>query len=54
MDFRGPLGRIVYKGIGYFQIRKDRNSDEHQIRHFRKIGLIAGGTGIAPMLQVFF
>ena len=36
---------------GDFAIRKTKTSDP-EVRHKRKIGMIAGGTGITPMLQV--
>ena len=36
---------------GEFAIRKDKKS-EPQIRRKRNIGMIAGGTGITPMLQL--
>lgn len=53
VDFRGPSGLIIYKGNGYFEVRKEKKS-EPELRHFKEIGLIAGGTGITPMLQVVF
>ena len=36
---------------GEFAIRKDKKS-EPETRRKRKIGMIAGGTGITPMLQL--
>ncbi|TMS39991.1 hypothetical protein L596_006434 [Steinernema carpocapsae] len=51
IDFRGPSGLIVYKGNGTFAVRPDKKS-EIAIRKFDHIGMIAGGTGITPMLQI--
>lgn len=51
MDFRGPQGLIVYEGDGKFAVRKDKKSAPVS-RRFKQIGMIAGGTGITPMLQV--
>ncbi|XP_051978892.1 NADH-cytochrome b5 reductase 2-like [Xyrauchen texanus] len=51
IDFRGPNGLLVYKGNGKFAIRPDKKS-EPKVRKFRHVGMIAGGTGITPMLQL--
>ncbi|XP_053283129.1 NADH-cytochrome b5 reductase 2 [Pleuronectes platessa] len=51
MDFRGPSGLLVYKGKGHFSIRPDKKS-EPKIRKVKHVGMIAGGTGITPMLQL--
>ncbi|XP_029908681.1 NADH-cytochrome b5 reductase 2 [Myripristis murdjan] len=51
IDFRGPNGLLVYKGNGKFSIRPDKKS-EPKVRTFRHVGMIAGGTGITPMLQL--
>ena len=37
--------------LGFFAIRKDKKS-EPELRKKRKVGMIAGGTGITPMLQL--
>ena len=37
--------------LGFFAIRKDKKSDP-ELRKKRKVGMIAGGTGITPMLQL--
>jgi len=45
IDVAGPFGLIEYKGKGTFNIkRKDRK--------VKFVGMIAGGTGITPMLQL--
>ncbi|XP_076589500.1 NADH-cytochrome b5 reductase 2 [Chaetodon auriga] len=51
IDFRGPNGLLVYKGNGQFSIRPDKKS-EAKVRKFKHVGMIAGGTGITPMLQL--
>ncbi|XP_067855309.1 NADH-cytochrome b5 reductase 3-like isoform X1 [Heptranchias perlo] len=51
IDFRGPSGLLVYKGKGRFAIRADKKSDA-EIKTVKKVGMIAGGTGITPMLQL--
>ena len=43
--FRGPCGRIEYRENGDFALGKEK-------RHFRNVGMIAGGTGITPMYQL--
>mmetsp|Transcript_20849 Transcript_20849/g.46852 ORF Transcript_20849/g.46852 Transcript_20849/m.46852 type:complete len:904 (-) Transcript_20849:42-2753(-) len=45
IDVKGPLGEVIYKGNGSFEIHgKPRN--------FKNVGLIAGGTGLTPCFQV--
>ncbi|KAK1168901.1 NADH-cytochrome b5 reductase 3-like isoform X1 [Acipenser oxyrinchus oxyrinchus] len=51
IDFRGPSGLLVYQGKGKFAIHLDNKSDP-AISTAKQIGMIAGGTGITPMLQV--
>jgi hypothetical protein len=43
-------GHLDYLGRGRFTITKRR--DEVATHNMRKIGMVAGGTGITPMLQV--
>jgi len=48
--FRGPKGHLDYKGCGKFDIHRTRKPvDSRTCTH---IGMIAGGTGLTPMLQV--
>ncbi|XP_043267373.1 NADH-cytochrome b5 reductase 3 isoform X2 [Venturia canescens] len=51
VEFRGPSGRLVYKGAGKFSIKLLRKDPpiEHVVN---KAIMIAGGTGITPMLQL--
>ncbi|XP_071974750.1 NADH-cytochrome b5 reductase 2 [Engystomops pustulosus] len=51
IDFRGPNGLLVYKGKGKFSIRPDKKS-EPQNKSTRHLAMLAGGTGITPMLQL--
>lgn len=48
---RGPSGRLIYQGNGKFSIKKLRN-EPPQIVEVSKVNMIAGGTGITPMLQI--
>jgi len=45
IDVAGPYGLVEYHGKGNFVMRRKQFS-------FQSIGLIAGGTGITPMLQL--
>ncbi|XP_018112915.1 NADH-cytochrome b5 reductase 2-like [Xenopus laevis] len=51
IDFRGPNGLLVYKGKGKFAVRPDKKS-EPKIKVTKHVGMLAGGTGITPMLQL--
>uniref|UniRef100_U5ET56 NADH-cytochrome b5 reductase n=1 Tax=Corethrella appendiculata TaxID=1370023 RepID=U5ET56_9DIPT len=51
ISFRGPSGRLQYLGNGKFSIKKLRK-DPAQVVTATQVGLIAGGTGITPMLQL--
>ena len=51
MEFRGPQGLITYEGNGKFLMKADKN-DTPKPRPVREVGMVAGGTGITPMLQV--
>lgn len=46
---KGPKGHVEYLGRGRFSITKNQITKEVKVS---KLGLIAGGTGITPMLQV--
>ena len=49
----GPRGKIRYMGNGTFKIREEKESgDFNEIKTFKHIGMVCGGTGLAPMLQV--
>lgn len=51
IKIRGPSGRLEYHGKGNLHI-KERSSDITKKRQVKRLSMIAGGTGIAPMLQV--
>lgn len=51
IEIRGPSGRLQYLGHGQFSIKKLRK-DPPVILHAKKVGLIAGGVGITPILQL--
>ena len=46
MDFRGPIGKYEYAKPGQINV-KDKDALKT-----KKIGMIAGGTGITPMLAI--
>lgn len=48
--FRGPTGKLQYLGDGQFQIKRP-NKPINNIKA-KYINMIAGGTGITPMLQL--
>jgi len=49
--FRGPSGKLQYLGNGKFSIKKLRK-DPPQSVQAKKVNMIAGGSGITPMLQL--
>lgn len=51
MDVKGPSGLLVYEGRGVFKIRPDKKTPPETVQA-KKVGMIAGGTGITPMLQL--
>jgi len=51
MLMKGPKGHLDYIGRGKFTIKKTPKEPKKKYSA-KKIGMIAGGTGITPMLQV--
>ncbi|XP_077356081.1 NADH-cytochrome b5 reductase 3 [Festucalex cinctus] len=51
IDFRGPSGLLIYQGKGVFAIQADKKSPA-VTKTAKHVGMIAGGTGITPMLQL--
>ncbi|XP_072746413.1 NADH-cytochrome b5 reductase 3 isoform X1 [Anoplolepis gracilipes] len=51
IDFRGPSGRLIYKGNGKIFIKLLRKEPPVEY-NVKKIVMLAGGTGITPMLQL--
>jgi cytochrome-b5 reductase len=53
IDFVGPKGFIEYQSTGSLWIQQDKKVTSKAERvYVRKIGMIAGGSGITPMLQI--
>lgn len=51
IDFRGPSGLIFYKGHGVIETKATKTANP--VRNvYRELGMIAGGSGITPILQV--
>lgn len=51
IDFRGPSGKLEYLGYGVFSIRGKSKEPPVEV-HAKNLAMIAGGTGITPMLQL--
>lgn len=51
MHITGIGGDIVYKGDSQFLVR-DKQTLEMVKRRYKNVGMIAGGSGIAPMFQM--
>jgi len=49
-DMKGPKGHLHYLGGGKFTVKEFRKP--LQTRKAKRFGMIAGGTGITPMLQI--
>lgn len=53
IDVLGPKGCITYLGHGKFQVEDKKNrKNPPTFRTCKTVGMIAGGSGITPMLQV--
>jgi NAD(P)H-flavin reductase len=53
IDVLGPKGSITYMGTGQLRVEDKMNKkNPPQIRNASVLGMIAGGSGITPMLQV--
>ncbi|CAI9535416.1 unnamed protein product [Staurois parvus] len=51
IEVQGPRGLLEYEGKGYFAIQPNRRSPAAR-KFVRQLGMIAGGTGLTPMLQL--
>eukprot|EP00056_Hartaetosiga_gracilis_P019082 m.831 g.831 ORF g.831 m.831 type:complete len:275 (-) comp736_c0_seq1:245-1069(-) len=49
---RGPVGHITYKGNGTLMLKDKAGKKPSRSVHVKKIGMIAGGSGITPMYQI--
>lgn len=45
----GPRGKHTYLGRGSFEFK---NEDQKEVRHFKKLTFLAGGSGITPFISV--
>mmetsp|Transcript_36968 Transcript_36968/g.82180 ORF Transcript_36968/g.82180 Transcript_36968/m.82180 type:complete len:968 (+) Transcript_36968:95-2998(+) len=52
LNFQGPTGRITYTGAGVFSVKDYVAGTESSRQAAKSIGMVAGGTGITPMMQV--
>jgi len=52
IDVRGPSGHLEYQGKGTFSIKADKKAEKGAVVKASKVSMIAGGTGITPMLQL--
>jgi cytochrome-b5 reductase len=52
IEVSGPKGKLSYVGKGEIHIKHRVRDPAPEIRVAKKIGMIAGGTGITPMLQI--
>jgi len=49
----GPRGKLQYKGQGRFRLRERKETGSFDTKkRVNHIGMICGGTGFAPMLQI--
>ncbi|RWS30200.1 NADH-cytochrome b5 reductase 3-like isoform X1 [Leptotrombidium deliense] len=51
MVIRGPNGLINYLRKGQFAVKKNKTSAP-EMKYYKNVGMIAGGTGLTPMLQI--
>jgi len=51
IDVRGPSGLLEYNGRNEFAVKPDKKSPPKAIMA-KRVSMIAGGTGITPMLQL--
>lgn len=52
IEVSGPKGKLSYMGKGEIHIKHRVRDPAPEIRVAKKIAMIAGGTGITPMLQI--
>lgn len=49
MEMKGPKGNLEYLGKGLLKIKRKQELTDVRVK---KLGMVAGGTGITPMLQI--
>lgn len=53
IDVRGPGGLLQYQGRGAFAVKEDKKGEARLVTvQASRVSMIAGGTGITPMLQL--
>ncbi|KAF4526894.1 hypothetical protein B566_EDAN014516 [Ephemera danica] len=53
INLRGPRGKLQYLGRGRFLLRADKDKDaQPSALEVHRVNLVAGGSGLAPMLQL--
>ena len=52
IDVKGPVGHTWYEGRGQFKYKPEGTGKPAEIRQAKHLGLVAGGTGVTPILQV--
>ena len=51
--FKGPNGRLTYMGNGAFSIKQLKSQGGELVtKNYKNIGMIAGGSGITPMIPI--
>jgi len=50
IDVKGPLGLIHYSQPGELKVKT--GADRHRLLSAKKIGMLAGGSGITPVFQI--
>ena len=51
--FKGPNGRLNYMGNGAFSIKQLKSQGGELVtKNYKNIGMIAGGSGITPMIPI--
>ena len=51
--FKGPNGRLTYIGNGEFNIKQLKSQGGELVtKNYKNIGMIAGGSGITPMVPI--
>ena len=52
IECRGPTGSHTYRGNGIITKENTKSGEVKETRTAKHLGMIAGGTGITPMLQI--
>lgn len=52
INTRGPFGKLTYLGNGNFNLLKKFKPPTYLEKNYKKVGMLAGGTGITPFYQI--